>query len=208
MTDEIISEEPKEETVDLVAQELKVLKARADLINLKYHPSIGLAKLKAKLEAKLAEKPARKDPEEAKAPIFARKVDGNTIVHMNTGESVKKRNMRLRKESSRLIRVNITCMNPAKKSWEGEIFTASNSVIGTIKKYVLFNTTEGFHVPKLILNMIEEKQFQLFYTEKTPRGEVKKSKLAKEFVIEKLPALTGYEIQELAKKQAMANNLD
>ena len=192
-----------EPIVDLVAQELALLKSRADQMGVRYHPSIGLVKLKEKLNAKFNEKPEKKPV--ADEPVVNRVIMGARVADVT--ESVNRRNMRLRKESSRLIRVNLTCMNPAKSSWEGEIFTISNSAIGTFKKYVAFNTTDGWHVPQIILNMIKEREFQVFYKEKTSRGEVNRSKLAKEFAIDILPQLTRTEIKDLAKKQAMANNL-
>jgi len=100
-------------------------------------------------------------------------------------------------------------MNPDKKEWEGEVFTASNSIIPTQKKFVPFNAENGWHVPQIILNMIKERQCQVFKTVKGPRGEkIRKGVLVPEFSVEILDALTQNDLNDLAKTQAVANNLD
>ncbi len=115
---------------------------------------------------------------------------------------------RLRKEASALVRVRVTCMNPNKKEWKGEIFTASNSIVGTFRKYVQFNTEDGWHVPQIILNMIKARQFQTFYTIKNERGvAVRKGKLVPEFAVEVLPPLTEEELLELSRRQALAGGV-
>jgi len=116
---------------------------------------------------------------------------------------------RLRKEASRLIRIRISCMNPNKKEWEGEVFTVSNSAVGTHKKFVPFNNEDGWHVPNIIYKHLLERECQIFQTVKGPRGnKIRKGKLIKEFAIEVLTPLTPVEIQELATQQAMGNNID
>jgi len=100
-------------------------------------------------------------------------------------------------------------MNPNKKEWEGEMFTVSNSVVGTFKKYVPFNNEDGWHVPTIIYKMLKDKQCQIFHTVKNSRGaKVRKGKLIKEYAIELLPDLTLPQLQELAQKQALAHSID
>lgn len=94
-------------------------------------------------------------------------------------------------------------MNPAKNEWEGEIFTAGNSVVGSYSKFVPFNTDEGWHVPRIILNQIQQRQCQIFQTVKDSRGNsTRKGKLIKEFAVEILDPLTPEELAELARRQA------
>ena len=117
--------------------------------------------------------------------------------------------MRRRKEANELIRIRVTCMNPNKREWDGEIFTTGNSTLGTLKKYVPFNADEGWHVPRAIYNQIIERQCQIFVTKKDSRGNTtKEGKLIKEFAVEVLPNLTVEELEELARKQAMARSID
>ena len=100
-------------------------------------------------------------------------------------------------------------MNPAKKEWEGEIITAGNSTVGTFRKYIPFNSDEGWHVPRIIYNQLVSRQCQVFTTVKDNRGnKVRRGKLIREFAIEVMSPLTAEELQELAQRQAMSNAID
>lgn len=167
--------------------ELATLKERAKMMGISFHPSIGVEALKNKI----AEHVSKNEPEKS---VTAPKSNKN----MEAAARVEARNRALK-----LVRCRITCMNPNKREWEGEIFTAGNSAIGTIKKMVPFNTV--FHVPQILLNMIDERKCQVFYSEKSANGQtIRKGKLIKEFGVEILPSLTEKELKALAQRQAMA----
>lgn len=170
--------------------ELEVLKDRAKQMGIEFHPNIGLDKLKAKVNGALA-------PEPVEEPTSPQK------------ETKTQRTVRLRKQAHKLVRIRVACMHPDKKEYEGEIITASNSAVGSIKKYVPFNNDEGWHVPQIILNVMKERKCQVFTWVKDSRGnKVKRGKEINEFAIEILPDLTPAELQELKERQALANNLD
>lgn len=176
--------------------ELTLLKQRAQTLGIKFHPSIGLESLRSKVSAALTGEDAEEAAEEP-------------VPEAPAAESRIQMRNRLRKEASALVRVRVTCMNPNKKEWKGEIFTASNSIVGTFRKYVQFNTEEGWHVPQIILNMIKARQFQTFYTIKNERGvAVRKGKLVPEFAVEVLPPLTEKELLELSRRQALAGGVE
>lgn len=179
---------------DALPTELEVLKGRATLMGIKFHPNIGVDKLRTLVEDKLADKPA----EDVAAPV------------VEAGEESKEqKRMRLLKEANALVRVRVACMNPIKKEWAGETFCVSNSVVGTIKKFVPFNNEEGWHVPKFILDVMRERQCQIFVTAIGKDGaKLRKSKLIKEFNIEVLPALTQEELKDLAQRQALNQSID
>jgi len=175
--------------------ELALLKTRATQMGISFHPKIGVVKLKDKIELTLKGQNA---PIEVTPKIVMPKIE----------TAVTKRESAY-KEASRLVRIRVNCMNPLKKEYEGDIFTISNSVVGTFKKFVPYNNEEGWHVPNIIVEHLKERQCQVFYTVKGPRGnKIRKGKLIKEFAIEILDPLTGDELHELAQRQAMANNLD
>ena len=191
---------PEMQDTELTQDELTTLKARADMLGISYHPSIGIEKLKTKIEAKLNDVPDTTDDQEEKPPVQA------SVVAVET-EGQKRQ--RLRKQAAELIRIRVTCMNPAKKEWEGEIITAGNSAVGTFKKYIPFNADEGWHVPRIIYNQLVERECQVFVTTKDGRGNItRKGKLIKEFAIEVLPPLNQEELDELARRQAMAKAID
>ena len=180
--------------------ELTVLKARAATLGIKHHPSIGLDKLKVKVNEALSDAPP--PVEEVYTEVLAAEA-------ANIPETKLQMISRLRREATQLQRVVIACMNPQKKEWEGEIFTVGNSAVGSIKKYVPFNNDEGWHVPKMVLNMIQERKCQIFVNGKNHKGQaVKVAKLINEFAVQHLPALTGEELKDLAQKQAMSHAID
>lgn len=178
--------------------ELTALKARAEMMGISFHPSIGLEKLRDKVNAAINGTPPEKEEAQPEQEVAAPKAE--TENQMRT---------RMKNDANRLIRIRVACMNPAKKEWEGEFFSAGNAVIGTLTKYVPFNAEDGWHVPNMILKMMQDRQCQVFYTVTDSRGnKSRKGKLIKEFAIEILPDLTPEELHDLAQRQAMGNNID
>lgn len=179
---------------DSTPTELETLKARATQMGISFHPTIGVDKLREKVNAAIDGTPAPSDDsgdDKPEVKVSARQAKQDAI-------------NKLRKESAKLVRVNVTCMNPNKKEWKGEIFHTGNSQIGMFKKFVPFNTENGFHVPQIIFNMMNDRKFQTFYTETVGGNKVRKGKLIKEYAIELLPDLTPEELKALAIKQAAA----
>lgn len=178
-----------------IPDEMTSLKARADQLGISYHPSIGLEKLRTKINEALSDEP---------------KEDEKPAVAVGKGkESPQELRLRKRKEASELVRIRVTCMNPNKKEWDGEVFTAGNSAVGTFKKMVPFNAEEGWHVPRIIYNMMMERKCQIFVTHTDSRGnKSRKGKMIREFSIEVLPPLTEEELHDLAQRQAMAKSVD
>ena len=179
-------------TDEISKDELSVLKARADQMGISYSKNIGVEKLRARIEAAFGDsEPVEEAPKKA-----AKETEGQ-------------RRNRLRKESSALVRVRVTCMNPNKREWQGEIFTVSNSVVGTFRKYVPFNAEDGWHIPEIIYQQVKARKCQVFKTVNGPRGEkIRKGTLIPEFSVEVLPPLTKEELADLAKRQAMAGGIE
>lgn len=179
-----------------VVDEITVLKERATQLGIKFHPSIGLASLREKVNAKI---------EGTNLPEDGETADETPVVKK---ETENERRTRLYNEAARLVRIRVTCMNPAKREWEGELFTVGNSTVGTFKKFVPFNAEDGWHVPHMMYEMIKARECQVFYTEKTKNGvSVRRGKLIKEFAVELLDQLTPAELQELALRQAAAHSI-
>ena len=188
-----MSDNQNEDVLEM-PDELTSLKQRADLLGLSYHPSIGLEKLRDKVNAALSAQEETKPEEVAQDPVT---------------ETLDQKRRRLRDEAAKLVRIRVTCMNPNKKEWEGEIITAGNAGVGTFKKYVPFNADEGWHVPNIIYQVLKDRECQVFSTVTGPRGnKFRKGKLIKEFAIEVLPPLTEEELKDLAQRQAMSKSVD
>lgn len=195
MSDETNLNEENQDAEVIVQDELDALKARANLLGVKFHPSISLEKLREKVNAAVTSE--GETEEAANSPSETKE------------ETIGEKRKRLKAEALKLIRIRLTCLNPAKKEWEGEIITVGNSLIGSVKKFVPFNADDGWHVPYVIYQQLKERQCQIFQTATDARGnKVRKGKLIKEFAIEVLPPLTKEELDELARRQAMAKAID
>lgn len=169
---------------------LAALKARADLLGVQYHPSIGEDKLREKVNA------AMQDDQPS-----------NPVIAKTEAEIINARRQALINSATALVRIKLACMNPAKKDWDGEIFTIGNSIVGSIKKYVPFNSDEAWHVPHILYTMLKERVCQIFITVRNSNGvAVQKSKTIKEFSIEVLPNLTKEELTDLAHRQALSHS--
>lgn len=188
------TEQEQDEAALLAATELENLKSRAEKLGVKFHPSISAEKLREKIKAAQTEgEGSVGEQSEGKSAAGTKE------------ESPAAKKLRLKREALKLVRVRITCMNPAKKEWEGEIITVANNAVGTVKRYVPFNTEDGWHVEHILLEQLRERQCQIFVTEKDSRGnKVRKGKLIREFAIEVLEPLTEEELRDLAQRQAMA----
>ncbi len=189
---------------ETVQDELASLMARADLMGVKYHPSIGLEKLREKINAAIES--TGDEVNEDKAVEQAQVASDTVSATPVAAETQLQYHARKKREANELVRVRVTCMNPAKAEWDGEIFTAGNSLIGSLTKYVPFNNEEGWHVPRIIYHMMRDRQCQIFVNAKDSRGNTtRQGKLIKEFGIEVLPELTVDELAELAQRQALSN---
>jgi len=178
--------------------ELATLKARADLMGIKYHPNTGIDKLKAKINNTLSADDEVKPVE----PV------GNSAYL--TEKQFKDEEFKLRKSNAgKLVRVRVTCMNPAKKEWDGEILSVGSAKMGTFKKFVKFNTDDGWHIPFIIYEYMKERKCSIFHTITDAKGQkIRKSKLVNEFNIEVMPPLTPEELKALAQQQAMEAGKD
>ena len=180
------------EEMDAVS-ELAQLKLQAQRMGIPFSPNIGLDTLRERIRTALS------TPTEA--PVKESKM-------VMTATQIRQQHLA---EATKLIRVRVTCHNPMKKEWRGEVFTFANSIVGTIKKFVPYNTEGdevGYHVPHCIYQLMKEKKYQSFVTKKLANGDpVRVPKLSQEFTLEVLPQLTQEELNKLAADQRARNAL-
>lgn len=248
-----ITDDKDEEFVQ--PDELTSLKAKADLMGIRYHPSIGVDKLRAKVLNALSDNPVpdeeldqddepetieqeeeqeEEDEEEStdptpeeleeEAPVVSSipkpaalvaeaapvvkevPVAAAPVRALTAQEKVNEARAKARDEALRMVRINVTCMNPLKTEWNGELFTIGNNLIGTVSKFVPFGTVDGWHVPNIIYLMIKDRQYQQFTAKKVRPGQPpsRDTKLVREFSIELMDPLSPQELQELKQRQLMA----
>lgn len=193
-----------------IPSELETLKERATQMNIQFAPNIGVDKLRARVNDKLNGTNTEEELD-VKPETTPEKVERQVPKKPQKTAAQLKHEMvlRQRKEANRLVRVVVHNMNPNKKDWPGEIITVSNSVVGTIKKYVPFNVENGYHIPQMILNLMKDRQYQKYTKKRIPGGQTKVvSSLAPEFNIQILDPLSSKQMQDLATKQALNHSID
>lgn len=175
--------------------ELEILKQRADQMGITYHPSIGVDALREKVAAKLNGTP---EPTQ------------NITVNINSEFTPspaalkfaeEQNNNYIRKQALRLVRVNITCMNPNKKEWDSELFSVQNDILSA-KRLVPFN--KDWHVEQCILDMIEDRVCTAYKERKDQFGRKHTDPYPiKEYAVRILPPLTEDELEDLRHQQAI-----
>lgn len=183
--------------------ELELLKQKADLMGITYKSNIGVEALRAKVNAKLNDEPEPEDVDDAAQTQVKEK-------KLSKAEWEQNERTRQYKEHMALVRVRVTCMNPLKASWRGEIFTTGNKYLGTVRKMVPFGegTENGYHIPKVLLQVIKDRKFNQVRTTKGKNGAMEvHQRLVPEFSIEVLEPLTQAELDKLAAHQRAAAGL-
>lgn len=153
--------------------ELDLLKQRADDMGIEYSPRIGVDALREKVNSKLTATP----------------------INTSTAKFAD-----LRRNAMKLVRVRITNLNPSKKEYEAEYFSAGNSVIPTVTRLVPFEVDT--HVEQILLNQIRERKYVQVKTVTKDGKSYPERSLRPEFQIEVLPPLTQEELKTLAAEQS------
>lgn len=186
---------------------LASLKTKADTLGISYSNNIGEDALREKINAKMNGETITETKEEPEEKVA---VEDQETLPLNevTDEAVLRR--RMYEESMRLIRVRIANLNPAKKDIPGEWITVHNKYIGTVRKYIPFGeaTDGGYHVPKILLDVIKSRKFVNLKTKRGDFGAITPQTMwVKEFSIEELEPLSRAELDQLARQQAAARGL-
>lgn len=199
--------------------EQKALREEGKKYGLKFRGRPKAEKMRAMIDEHLARdtNPMITEPVEApESPVeaFTAPAPSETPqVHLKPGEKLfyteeewlEIKNRDARRNVGRLVRCRITCMNPNKKNWTGEIVSVGSSKLGTFKKFIPFNLEEPYHIPQIIYEHLKERKCAIRNIRKTSDGrEEVDTKLISEFAIEVLPPLTQTELEDLKRRQAMA----
>jgi len=192
--------------------EIEQLRQQAKDLNIKHHPKLGVKKLSILVaeangipvpQSVVAEPAAAPAPAAAVEPVKPKKKATVSAAEIN-----KARRLQNIREAKQLVRIRLTCMDPNKKEWDGEIITVQNKKVGTLRKYIPFNNENGYHVPKMILNVLKTKQCQVFHTVVRNGVKVRQGKLVPAYAIQELPPITKDELKAIATRQAAQGEME
>lgn len=173
-------------------QAISSLKKQADRLGITYKSNVSYATLQKAIQEKLEQ------PGESQDETVA------TAVPQTKGKTPED----LHKEAMQLVRVIITPMDPVKAAnMDSDVFCAGNKIVGTVKRVIPFN--EPWHVERILLNSLREKQTQVYTTKKNAKGHVDTiARTVPAFNVVELPALTQEEIDQLAERQVRTRALE
>ena len=158
----------------------KTLKEEAANLGIVFSPNIGEETLKTKIrEFKLAQE------------VIAETTGAVTKVEQDNA---------LRDEALKLVRVKVTCLNVEKARQQGFWAIGSNSLVGTIKKFIPVNVP--WYMPQILVNVIQEKQFTI------STGKNNQRMWTKEYNVEILPDISIQELEDLKHQQALKATSD
>jgi len=183
-----------------VTKELIELRKQARELGIKFHHRANANTIQELIDAHLAKFPQADQgtPAQPKVRFGRGKV-------MTAAEFKEQETQERIRNAGALKRIRVTCMNPNKRAWKGEMISVGSKKMGTFKKFIPFDG-QPYHVPKVIYDVLKERECTVFYTEKVGNEDIKKGKSIKEFSIEDLPPLTPEELKDLEKQQALASN--
>ena len=195
--------EQNQETIAVdVKQEREALKARCQLLGIQTQGNQSNETLRALIRAKQDEMDAA--TRQANPAAF------DEAVETSEGRTPSLREY-LKTEALKLVRVRISCMNPQLAKMGSVIITTGNEYTGTVRKVVFFGekTENGYHIPQIILNVLQRRKFQQVVEERNHKGHlVPRARWMKEFNIEILPPLTQKELNALKDRQLATNSID
>ena len=197
-----MSEQNQETTAVDVKQEREALKARCQLLGIQTQGNQSNETLRALIRAKQDEMDAA--ARQANPAAF------DEAVETSEGRTPSLREY-LKTEALKLVRVRISCMNPQLAKMGSVIITTGNEYTGTVRKVVFFGekTENGYHIPQIILNVLQRRKFQQVVEERNHKGHlVPRARWMKEFNIEVLPPLTQKELNALKDRQLATNAID
>ena len=177
----------------LNTSELDTLKAQADKMGIKYGDNIGVDTLRKRIADQLqgavvsdpVQKPVEKSSESPVQDVLTQ----------------------ARLEATKLLRVRVVPMDSTKRDYQGEIFSAGNSAIPTVRRFIPFN--EPTHIENILYQQLKDKEYQYFVSKKLPTGEtIRQAKIGKTYNIEVLDHLTEEEFEELKKSQLVRSATD
>ena len=192
---------------------LQHVRAQAEMLGVKHHHRAGIAKIQQLIDDHLIAQNSELIPPVPAAEASIRTepvVKGyEKIVPMSEAEYKKEVQREARTKIGSLLRVRITCLDPHKKNWPGELISVGSAKFGTFKRYIPFDMEEAWHIPKIIYDVLNERMCSVPIKKKDDRGHKTTAyKQIKAYSISIEEPMTPEEIKELARQQALAGGLD
>lgn len=185
--------------------DLEAVRARAKELGVYYHPAQKAETIQFNVDKYLADKQAL-EAAAAAPPVMPEDVPAKPVEVKP--ETPAQQLERLQKEALALIPITITSMDPADAKLTAVVVSVGNAILGQVTKAIPF----GFkwYMPKILVDELESIMFirnDMVAAPGVPGGERLHSQWIKKYAIQYHPAPTPAELAELAKAQAVGNEL-
>lgn len=158
---------------------------QCELLGIPYQANTATSKLQELVAARVNEAATK-----VSAPI--------ALIEPSAEELERAKRTAAYESAMKLVRVIVVCLNPAKSDVEGELFTYGNSLVPTESKYVPFGRESGWHIPRILVEMLREKKYQGYRSFRDSQGNNRKKVMQlPAYSVTELPALSVEELKEM-----------
>ena len=201
MTDQV--EQTEMEAAEKAAQ-LSALKSQADLLDVKYAQNIGAETLAERVRAAKEKLQPTEAVEGEKEPDLV-VTDPETHKQVVVPADIESKYAVF--HAKQLIRVSVTCVNPAKADIPSDLYTVYSSSLGRVSQVIPHQAPKGTHIPRCLVDFLKTKKFLAFRPTGLKKGEVgcnREYVEMNEFIIRELPPLTFDEFKSIVERQDRA----
>lgn len=197
-----VEAEPSMEQLEKVAQ-MDQMKAQANLLGVQFAANIGFETLAERVRAFKVTNAMEKDTTEQAAPADDGILD--TTPGLKVPADIEAQYAIFR--AKQLVRVSITCVNPAKSELTADLYTIFSSSIGRVSQVIPYQAPNGHHIPRCLADFLREKKYIAFRPSNVRPGENgvdREHYEVPEFIITDLPPLTAEEYHRITVRQDRA----
>lgn len=171
----------------MIELDLEQVRAKAKELGVEYHPAMKAETIQYKIDEFL-----NKQPDIIQPPV--------------KDETPEQTEKRVLQEAMALIPITITSMDPADASLTAVVASVGNKKLGQISKAIPFGTK--WYMPKILVDHLAEQQFCRNSMVPVPGGNERlQTQWIKKYAIQYHPMPTPAELRDLAKAQAVGNEL-
>ena len=180
--------------------DLEAVRAKAKELGVPYHPAQKAETIQANIDKFLVEQASG-------VVLPATTTDAAAPAAENATETEAEELARLQAEALALIPVTVTSMDPADASLTAAIISVGNAKLGQITKAIPFGYK--WFMPRILLDDMEERTFIRNAMIPVPGTGTERleTQHIKKYAIQYHPLPTAEELAQLAKAQAMGNEL-
>lgn len=178
--------------------DLEAIRAKAKELGVPVHPAQKAETIQANIDRFLVE---------AASGVTLPAVAAEPLASVPAVETEAEELARLQAEALALIPVTVTSMDPADAGLTAAIISVGNAKLGQITKAIPFGYK--WYMPKILLEDMEERTFMRHAMVPVPGSGMERLETAhiKKYAIQRHPMPTQEELEQLAKAQAMGNEL-